>query len=262
VPSHTDVRSAAVGIGVLFAGLTVGAALLQPPPTTESSGPPGREEIARALDLVKADPNLATERTITTLQWRNSSEKKTSKSPAWMAWIAGLFGWIGQSARVLVWCAVAVLAGMLVVFLVRLARGQRTAAREAPFVAPTHVRDLDIRPETLPADIGAAARALWDRGAHRAALSLLYRGLLSRLVHVHRIPIRDSSTEGDCLALAARHLAPAKHEYASRLVHVWQRAVYAQEEIQASAVHPLCDGFTGALGAQLPSSAAAPEVTA
>ena len=72
------------------------------------------------------------------------------------------------------------------------------------FVAPTHVRDLDIRPESLPDDIGAAARALWDRGEHRAALALLYRGLLSRLAHVHRLPIRDSSTEGDCLALAAR----------------------------------------------------------
>ena len=52
--------------------------------------------------------------------------------------------------------------------------------------------------------------ALWDRGDHRAALALLYRGLLSRLVHVHRVPIRDSSTEGDCLALAARCLTPRR----------------------------------------------------
>ena len=50
-------------------------------------------------------------------------------------------------------------------------RGCRT-----PFVAPSHVRDLDIRPESLPDDVGAAALALWQRGEQRAALALLYRG--------------------------------------------------------------------------------------
>ena len=105
------------------------------------------------------------------------------------------------------------------------------------------MRDLDIRPESLPEDIGAAARALWDRGEHRAALALLYRGLLSRLAHVHRIPIRDSSTEGDCLALAASHLPQRSREYASRLVRVWQRFVYGGQHTEAATVHALCDDF-------------------
>ena len=85
---------------------------------------------------------------------------------------------------------------------------------------PSHVRELDIRPESLPDDIGAAALAVWERGEQRAALALLYRGLLSRLVHAHGVPIRASSTEGDCLALAQSRLAAGSAQYAARLVSV------------------------------------------
>jgi hypothetical protein len=146
------------------------------------------------------------------------------------------------------WGAVVVLAGLLVVFIIRMARAG-SGSHPMPFVAPTHVRDLDIRPESLPDDLGGAARALWDRGEHRAALALLYRGMLSRLAHVHRVPIRDSTTEGDCLMLAACHLAQPPCEYASRLVSVWQRYVYAGQDIQAARVYVLCDDFAAALDA-------------
>jgi hypothetical protein len=215
-------------------------------------------EIDRALAKVKADPNLATEQTIKTLKWRSSGENKgRSRLPAWLAWTVELFRWIDQSARALVWCAVAVLAGLLGVYISRLVRAlERRGARSDGFIAPTHVRDLDIRPETLPDDIGAAARALWDRGEHRAALALLYRGMLSRLAHVHRVPIRDSSTEGDCLALTAGHLAAARHEYTAHLIRVWQRSVYGDETVSGAIVHELCDGFAGALDAA-PALAAA-----
>jgi hypothetical protein len=140
-----------------------------------------------------------------------------------------------------------VLAALLVVFIARLINKYESAEREDEFVVPTHIRDLDIRPETLPPDIGSAARALWDRGERRASLALLYRGMLSRFAHVHQIPIRDSSTEGDCLALAASHLTGTQGEYASRLVRVWQRFVYGREDVQAAIVYVLCDDFASAL---------------
>jgi len=135
----------------------------------------------------------------------------------------------------------------MAVYLLRLVRRRQLSARETRFVAPTHVRSLDIRPETLPSDIGAAARSLWDAGNHRAALALLYRGLLSRLTHVHSVPIRESSTEGDCLALAAKHLTVSKREYTARLIHVWQLSVYGGEDIQSASVRALCDDFAPAL---------------
>ena len=149
----------------------------------------------------------------------------------------------------MMWAAVAILAGWLAIYIIRLVRGRtRRDASADTFVAPTHVRDLDIRPEALPPNIGAAARALWDRGDHRAALALLYRGLLSRLVHRHRVPIMDSSTEGDCLVLAANHLTEAsRRDYVSRLIRIWQRAVYGSQDPAPDAFYELCDAFAESL---------------
>jgi hypothetical protein len=235
--------------GVFLATMTVAAVVAQPSrgPTIEASAHPGPEDVARALDIVRADPNLATERTIATLRW--DKQKAASVRPAWVVWIFGLFGWLARSARIAVWAVLLVLAAVLIAYIVRIVRKRGVPTREAALIAPTHVRDLDIRPETLPHDIGAAARTLWDRGEHRAALALLYRGVLSRLAHVHHLPIRDSTTEGDCLVLATRHLAPAGRNYASRVIVVWQRAVYGHAEVQPSIVHRLCDDFAAALAA-------------
>ena len=175
-----------------------------PSSAQQMAAAPDEQAIDRAVQEVKADPNLATERTIKTLRWKGSAETTRSRRPAWVDWVAGFFRWLDQSARVVVWAAVPGLVGLLAFYIVRTFRGWDAESDDAEFVAPTHVRDLDIRPESLPNDIGGTARRLWDRGEHRGALALLYRGLLSRLAHVHRLPVRDSSTEGDCLALAAK----------------------------------------------------------
>jgi hypothetical protein len=261
VRSHTSARPRARTIAALLTAVLSLAVPVRQQSVHAQGVSPGQAEIARAVDAVKADPNLANERTIKMLRWRGSTESKPRGMPAWLGWVGGLFLWLEQSARILVWCAAVVLAGVLVVYILRVVRVRGVPRREEPFVAPTHVQDLDIRPETLPQDVGAAARALWDRGDHRASLALLYRGMLSRLAHVHRVPIRDSSTEGDCLALsAAMHLSQGRRLYSLHLVRAWQEAVYGREEIQAAVVYMLCDGFATALDPASPSDSIAPRV--
>jgi hypothetical protein len=214
---------------------------------------PSQAEIDRAVEAVRKDPNLAAEKSVRTLTWKGSDdpeeEEKKSRSswPSWLSWIPNLFLWIGQFSQMLVYVLLAGLAALLLLFIVRVIRDVRVEAKGTRFIAPTHVQDLDIRPESLPPDIGAAARELWDRGEHRAALALLYRGMLSRLAHVHEVPIRDSSTEGDCLALAARTLDTVRVGYATQLVRTWQRATYGGIEIETAVVHELCSGFAANL---------------
>jgi hypothetical protein len=245
VRSRLERRVQAAAIAAMVIAVSLAASAAQPG-STMSAGTADRAEIARALDAVKADPNLATERTITTLRWK-LSPSKPGRIPDWLSWIAGLFTWVGETARVLVWCAALGLAGLLAVYITRIARTRLVRAPDDTFVVPTHVRDLDIRPESLPDDIGAAARHLWERGDRRAALALLYRGMLSRLAHVHGVPIRDSSTEGDCLALARGRVPEERSEYLSRLVRMWQRFGYGREDIETTAVYRLCDEFASAL---------------
>jgi len=246
VRSSAEARQTLSAIVVAFA--VAGCAFLaaQQQPVQRPSG----ADVARAMDLVKTDPNLASERTIKTLRWKTTDEpdvQRDTNVPAWLRWLVNLFRWVDQSARFLVWVAVGGLALMLIAYIFRIARARGMGSATVISIAPTHVRDLDIRPESLPADIGGAARALWDRGDHRAALALLYRGLLSRLVHVHHVPIRDSSTEGDCLSMAARHLAQRKQDYTVLLVRVWQRFVYGGERVEPATVYALCHDFASAL---------------
>jgi hypothetical protein len=244
LPSSALAAGRAAALATALAGLVALSASAQP----ARSGPDDAT-VARAMEQVKADPNVATSRTIKSLRWKDSTEKPKPREPsAWRDWLTGFFRWVDQSARVAAWVVVSGLVAVLAFYIVRTLRSWDETPGDADFVAPTHVHDLDIRPESLPADIGASARRLWDRGEHRSALSLLYRGLLSRLAHVHRLPVRDSSTEGDCLALSAR-MGAAGRDYAGRLIGLWQAAVYGHLDAETAAVHALCDSFAPALDA-------------
>jgi hypothetical protein len=241
----------------LALGLLLGLAA---PVFAVGGDPPTQQEVDQAVVAVKKDPNLAAEKSVRTLTWKpwhandkdeekKDSDRSTSHWPHWLDWIPQLFGWIGQASQMLVWLLIAALVGLAVLFIARLVRDTRLEKRGTKFVAPTHVQDLDIRPESLPADIGGAARRLWENGDHRAALALLYRGMLSRLAHVYEVPIRDSSTEGDCLALAERKLDTVRVAYVTQLVRTWQRFTYGGIAIPNDVALELCAGFSHNLDA-------------
>ena len=249
--SRRNVLFAAVALAVVL--MSVPVAAQEPPPAPALT----REEIDAAVQKIKSDPNLGSQTTMKMLRWKTPERKSKGMDLSWLAWVAGLFGWGMQSARFLVWLALALLVGWLAVYLYRTARSQvPDAAGSDTFVPPTHVRNLDIRPESLPPNIGAASRKMWERGDHRAALSLLYRGLLSRLTHVHRVPILDSSTEGDCLMLLPGRVPPRTGDYATQLVDAWRGFVYGGTEAASPVVLALCEGFSAALDRSTPRKAA------
>ena len=214
------------------------------------------ERVQRAVETVRADPNLGGEKKIRTLRWKGDDkpDKPDPKAAPPSPWLVDMVRWLAESARVLMWVLGAAAVGLLLVFAWRWAKVRADEAQGRAFVLPSHVRDLDIRPESLPDDIGQAARALWLRGEHRAALSLLYRGALSRLVHGHAVPIRAASTEGECVRIAERTLPEHSSDFFARLVGAWQIAVYGAHEPESAKVLALCDEFD----VQLPAAAAAP----
>jgi hypothetical protein len=246
-------RAPACAAAVLALLLTQGAVAASTP-----AAPPSDAQVEAAVSTLKEDPNLFSQRKIRTLHWVSHSTGQTTpaQAPGWLKWLNELFEWLTETGRVLVWAVCAVLVGILVVFLTRVLRERPDERATTGFVAPTHVRDLDIRPESLPEDVGAASLDLWGQGQHRAALALLYRACLSRLAHVHAVPVRDSTTEGECVLLGAGHLSPDSAAYVSQLVRTWQRAVYRGEDPTAEAVTALCSGFGAALDAPPPGQPA------
>jgi hypothetical protein len=211
-----------------------------------------RSQVEAAVSGLRQDPNLGAERSIRVLRWVDRTHKPKQQSALLarlLHWLAEAFRWIASAGRALFIAAAVLLAALLAVYLVRAAANRRPAGPAMPAGRPAFVRGLDIRPQSLPEDIGAAALSLWRAGAARAALALLYRGLLSRAVHLHGIAIRDSSTEAECLRLCRGRLLPAAQNYAATLIGQWQLAVYRGALPTAAEVEALCSAFARALAA-------------
>jgi len=94
------------------------------------------------------------------------------------------------------------------------------AQREA-YQPPPALFGMQLAPDTLPADVPEAAARLAAAGKLRDALSLLYRGALSELVHKRGVQLLASHTEGEAVRLAGM-------AYFAALVDAWRRCAYAR----------------------------------
>jgi len=227
--------------GLLACAFAFAASAEEPPAPT-------REQVREAVARVSADPLLGRVEIQKRLRMKERDEEEAKlpevgkEGDKWR-WLVALGAWISETMRALVWVLGAIVVALVLVRLGRWIRARDVAGFAARAALPSHVQNLDIRPESLPDVIGAAAAALWQRGEQRAALSLLYRGALSRLVHVYALPIRAASTEGECLALADGHLDAPRVTFFAQLVGVWQRAVYGAHMPEATQALNLCREF-------------------
>jgi hypothetical protein len=98
---------------------------------------------------------------------------------------------------------------------------------------------MDLAPETLPADVGAAAADLVRAGKLREALSLLYRGSLSNLVHKRGVQLLASHTEAEVLSLSGREI----HSYLEKLIDAWRLCAYAKRSPGAAEVERLAQDY-------------------
>ena len=124
-------------------------------------------------------------------------------------------------------------------------RGIKPAPRYQP---PAQLFGLDIRPESLPDNVAEAAYRLWQSGDARGALSLLYRGALSRLAQQGNVSLKAGDTEGDCLRVVQHTQAQAISGYFAQLTGAWQAAAYAGRVPQANEGEALCRDFTQHFG--------------
>lgn len=203
------------------------------------------DEVQAAAAKLRADPNLSRERKIRSLRWTSSSAPdRPQKAPPWLE---GLFEYLAQTGSVLVWVAGAIAAAVAVIWAHRTFKGRVPVPEPIPAPAVARIGEMDIRPESLPGDIGAAALALAEAGKTREALSLLYRGALSRAVHRFGVSIGESYTEGEALRAVGTRLDAARLSYFADLVGIRRRAVYAGEPMASDRVIHLCQGFAAAL---------------
>ena len=203
-------------------------------------------QVDQARDQLRADPNLQDTQTQHRLRLKNSTASQSDQNT--LGWPSKIAQTLAVTGRLVVWA----LGGLLVIVLAMGLRRwlQMRAegwAKEKLMVLPTHVHELDIRPESLPDQVGAAAWGLWLRGEQHAALSLLYRATLSRLVHTHAVPITSASTEGECIQLAKALLATSPLALVEQIIDAWRLAVYGSRTLNAEVVQALCRRFDAEL---------------
>ena len=214
----------------------------QAPGNAPPAAKPGvdKKAVREKLAEVLAQPEFE-EHTVTRKVWQSSSKGGSNVD---MGFLTPLFAFLAYAL-------VAAAVGFLIWLIVKNARFAKPQfARSAQPNAPAArvVMGMEIAPETLPDDILAAARAAWAAGHAREALSLLYRGALSRLVSLHRLPIRDSDTEDDCLLHVARLGQQGVTEFFRQLTLLWVRAAYAGREARVEEFDHLCAAWPFASG--------------
>jgi hypothetical protein len=232
----------ACGAALLLAGYAAG----QPQVAARDATPPSPAAVHAALEELRRDPNLGRTKTIKSLHWIEGQAPPTSNEPP--SWIVGLFQFLSQAAGVLLWVAGGIGLSIAAIWVYRVVKARRSEQRATARTTVSHVQDLDIRPASLPADVGSAALELLAAGRTREALSLLYRGALSRAVHNFSVVIGESYTEGEALRAVNQRLDQTRAQYFSTLVGLWQRTVYAADIPTAEPVATLCREFSPVLG--------------
>ena len=198
--------------------------------------------VQAAVETLRHDPNLSHDKTIRSLHWIGSQKPPEQPKDA-PTWIVSLFQFLAQSGSLVIWVAGAIGLAVAAVWVFRLVKSRQSAPRVAAVKGGSRVQDLDINPDSLPADVGGAALSLLDAGRTREALSLLYRGSLSRVVHRFTVAIGESFTEGEALRAVSRRLDQPRVQYFTALVALWQRVVYAAEVPAPESVAVLCREF-------------------
>ena len=246
-PTDTAGKSAAPIVAVAVVLLTLVAATAHaqgaapssdPPPLTTTSSDASSPAKKVVLDVLR-DPVFGVQREA--MEWRPRAVPGTNSAPRlpeWLRWIPAAVAVIATSGRYLVGIA----AGVGLAWLLMHLRWRGTApAALGGREAPTVLFGLDVRPESLPADLVGRARQLALAGNVTAALALLYRGALVALVNVAGVQFKDGDTERDCLRRAGGALHGVELAYFGTLVRSWQDAAYAHTAPHPDAVLGLCD---------------------
>lgn len=204
-----------------------------------------REQINRLLD----QPPFRNQETVT--RWRFGDEQAGTES-GWLARLLDALLGAGNLRRSLDHLAVAIeallwaaLFGLAAYILwryrdwLRLHAPSWRAADKRRQRRPAVLFGLDLQPETLPPDVTTEVERLWLDDP-RKALGLLYRALLSHLLHDQRLPLTTAHTEGEVLELLRQHDHQALLAYAQTLTEHWVKLAYGHEVPSDTLKNELC----------------------
>ena len=247
-------RKVPVGVAMLTGVLMLTGMLLVPDSSraAEAQTPPqvvvmqeSPQQLKTRIAQVLKQPEFQTEKT--EKQWKYVGKKTQKKQPKpdsdWVKFLERIVPGLARFVEGLLWL---LLVGVIVWLYLK--REYWLAWFEPKITAkPIQVSQslfgLDLLPESLPANIAEEAWRLWEADQPRAALSLLYRGVLARWVTRDKIMLGANATEGDCIRLFRETASADTGEYFFQLTQAWLNTAYAQRQPRSEDMQQLCRGW-------------------
>lgn len=249
----SEAASGNLGRSLLMALLLTAGSFLIPDPgwanepgaAAEKSQPsPAKQTIQSVL----ADPVFGKEGEEKQWRWRPGQEAEEKKAPDLdLGWVEKMAESLGRALRVIAWIIALALGAFLLYLVIRYREAWLPLRRQRP-LPPDFLFGLDVRPESLPDDIVAAARSALAAGRVEEALSLLYRGALVALIHRLQIEFRAGDTEKDCLHRVRGKLENGGLRYFHDLLASWQSVAYAREIPPTPVLEALCADWEAHFG--------------
>lgn len=203
---------------------------------------PPESKAKATIRSVVADPVFGSDKEAT--EWRYTRDAadaapQTDASSSWMERLQDFIEFIARVLRIGVWVGGALLLVALAYLIYRYRHAwlRPPGARSAP---PNFLFGLDVRPESLPDDVVAAALQELSRGNAKRALSLLYRAALVSLIHQSQLDFHAGHTEDDCLRLVRAAVDEGCSGYFGELLEAWKLTAYAHETPPAFVLDALC----------------------
>ncbi|WP_085689466.1 MULTISPECIES: DUF4129 domain-containing protein [unclassified Pseudomonas] len=226
--------------------------LLNQPLTSEAS----RNSIKALLE----QPPFKNKETVTRYRFGEdpAADEKPNEGEA-PQWLKTLLGWLdgrhldglAKAIEVLLWSAVIAGLGWLVWryrdFLQAFVGRRPRLPERIKRPLPQQAFGLDLQKESLPDDIASHAEQLWQNEP-RAALGLLYRALLSHLLHDFNLPLKPADTESEVLARIEHLQRPDLLAYSRHLTGHWQNMAYGHRVPAAHLQQELCEGWRTLFG--------------
>jgi hypothetical protein len=189
----------------------------------------------QAAQAIVLAPPFRNTQTVNRWRWKHADPSEAS-APATMRQAPHLPAWpqvLAKVVEVLLWGLLLALAILLLwrrrEWLTTLVSRLQPNRRPTPPASPLQ-HQARVPDHVLPPDIASTAERLWA-SQPREALSLLYRGLLSRLQTDHQLSLRGADTEGQVLAQIARLRQPALEDFSRRLTQHWQALAYGHRPV-------------------------------
>ena len=235
-------------LAVCLAGLTLSPVDAWAEPVAADAAVTAESREKQAINAVLADPVFGHQTREKEWQWHNSDEEKPASAPPdWLGKLRAMLEFVSQVMSGLAWIVGFLLLAFFIYLLV--VYRERWLPRDARrAVPPDFLFGLDVRPESLPADLLGAASAALAAGQVEVALSLLYRGALVALIHRTQVEFRAGDTEDNCRQRIAGHVEVPTGRYFGELLEAWRATAYARQPPPLARLEALCAGWEAHFG--------------